>query len=180
MASKLKAAHIATLGGENVILASGHTPGVLERILDGQVEGTLFLAQGKTMSPWKRWIGFSAQPRGQMILDEGAQQAICHHGRSLLAIGVVAIEGDFAKGDVVSLVDRSGTELARGLSNYSASDLAKIKGLRSNQIAETLGHRPYEEVVHRDNLVLCANPVRPAGPGKEAVGEGGRGGGGEE
>jgi len=154
MISKLRAAKIVTAAGENVIIASGRQPGMLREILAGGHVGTLFLAQGKTVSPWKRWIGFSAHPRGQLVLDNGACQAITRSGRSLLAIGILKVEGDFQKGDVVALHSEQGIEVARGLTNYRAEELLRIKGLRSQQILEVLGHRPYEEVVHRDNLVL--------------------------
>jgi glutamate 5-kinase len=154
MASKLNAARIATAAGENVIIASGRTPGVLAQIMAGQPVGTLFIAQGKSISPLKRWIGFSAHPRGRLTLDDGARRAIVEQGRSLLAIGVVAAEGEFKKGDVVSLYDTAGTEVARGLSNYPSAEIQRIRGLKSNQIAGVLGHQPYEEVIHRDNMVI--------------------------
>jgi glutamate 5-kinase len=154
MASKLQAARLATAGGESVIIASGRAPDVLPRIVAGETVGTLILAQGQTMAARKRWIGFTAQPRGRVTLDSGARRAVESKGRSLLAIGVTAVEGRFAKGDVVSVQDAGGEEFARGLTNYAADELARIKGLRSQQIAETLGHCPYEEVIHRDNMVL--------------------------
>jgi glutamate 5-kinase len=157
MISKLRAAKIVTAAGENVIIASGRRLGVLRDILAGQTVGTLFVAQGKTVSPWKRWIGFSAHPRGRLQLDHGACRAITGQGRSLLAIGIVATEGEFQKGDVISLLDTQGLEVARGLTNYPAAEIRRIQGLRSQQIAEVLGHRPYEEVVHRDNLVLLTD-----------------------
>ena len=155
MASKLRAARMVTSAGESVIIASGRDTQVLSRILSGELVGTLFPSQGKSLSPKKRWIGFSAQqPRGRVVLDLGARRAIVEQGRSLLAIGITALEGTFDKGDVVAVAGPDGKELARGLTNYSAQDLSKIKGLKSDRIAEVLGHRPYEEVIHRDNLVL--------------------------
>jgi glutamate 5-kinase len=154
MASKLEAARIVTMAGENVIIAGGRHPGVLKRVLAGEELGTVFLAQGKSVSPWKRWIGFSARPHGRMRLDAGAVRAVSEQGRSLLAIGIVAAEGDFSKGDVVALCDERGQEIARGLTNYPAADIQRIMGLPSNRIAQVLGHRPYEEVIHRDNLAL--------------------------
>lgn len=157
MASKLNAARIVTTAGENVIIASGRSPNALAQIMAGEPVGTLFLAQGKTITPWKRWLGFSAQPRGRLVLDAGACRAIIEQGRSLLAIGITAAEGIFGKGDAVSLVSADGKELARGLSNYSSADIERIKGLKSDKIAQTLGHRPYEEVIHRDNLAVVGN-----------------------
>jgi glutamate 5-kinase len=154
MESKLHAARIATAAGENVIIASGHQTGVVSDIMLGKPVGTLFLAQGKSVSPWKRWIGFSAQPKGRLLLDAGAHRAISDEGRSLLAIGILSAEGDFKKGDVVSLCDPDGKEFARGLTNYPANAVRQIQGQKSDRIAEVLGHRPYEEVMHRDNIAL--------------------------
>ncbi len=154
MASKLEAARLATTGGENVIIAGGACPDVLTRILAGESVGTLFLAQGQTVAARKRWIGLTVQPRGTLVLDAGARHAVENQGRSLLAIGVVSVEGRFRKGDVVRLRDPDGREFARGLTNYSADDLDRIKGLRTPQIAETLGYRPYDEVIHRDNMAV--------------------------
>ncbi len=157
MASKLEAARIVTTSGENLIVASGRKPNVLAQIMAGEPEGTLFIAQGRTISPWKRWLGFSVQPRGKLILDDGACRAIQVGGRSLLAAGIVACDGIFQKGDVVSLCDHQRNEFGRGLTNYSAADLGRIRGLKSTEIANVLGHRPYQEVVHRDNLTVLKN-----------------------
>lgn len=154
MASKLRAAKIATTAGENVIVASGREPGTLGRILAGEEVGTLFMAQGTSVTSRKRWIGFSVQPRGYLVLDAGARKAIEQQGRSLLPIGVVEVSGKFVKGDIVALRDPSGAEFARGLINYDAEEAHKIKGLRTDQIAEVLGHRPYDEMIHRDNLAV--------------------------
>lgn len=156
MASKLAAARMATLSGENVIIANGREPGSLARILAGETVGTLFVAQGQSVRSWKRWIGFTAQPRGHLVLDAGARQAIERQGRSLLAIGVVDAVGNFKKGDVVALRDPTGQEFARGLVNYAAADVLRIKGLRTEAIAAALGHCPYQEVIHRDNMAVTA------------------------
>jgi glutamate 5-kinase len=156
MASKLAAARIATMAGENVIIANGRTPGTLGRILAGEDVGTLVVAQGQSIPSWKRWIGFTAQPRGQLVLDRGARQAVEKQGRSLLAIGVLDAVGEFKKGDVVSLRDQSGAEFARGLTNYAAAEVLRIKGLKTEAIASALGHCPYQEVVHRDNIAVTA------------------------
>lgn len=153
MASKLEAARMASTAGENVIIASGRRTDVLTRIFSAEPIGTLFVAQGKSISPLKRWIGFSAHPRGGMILDDGASRAIAS-GRSLLAIGVVAVEGRFEKGDVIRLCSPSGQEIARGLTNYSSAEIDRIKGLKSDRISEALGQRPYKAVVHCDNMAV--------------------------
>jgi glutamate 5-kinase len=154
MASKLNAARMVTMAGENVIVASGRLPNPLAQIMAGEEIGTLFLANGKSINSWKRWLGFSAQPRGRLVLDAGACRAIVEQGRSLLAIGIAAAEGEFGKGDVVSLFSQEGKEVARGLTNYNSADMQRIKGLKSDKIAETLGHRPYEEAIHRNNLAV--------------------------
>jgi glutamate 5-kinase len=156
MASKLAAAKMATLAGENVIIANGREPGALARILAGEIEGTLVTAQAQALTSWKRWIGFTAQPRGQLVLDEGARRAVETQGRSLLAIGIVDCTGEFAKGDVLALRDKNGAEFARGLTNYAAADVQRIKGLKTDAIAAALGHCPYQEVIHRDNMVVTA------------------------
>lgn len=156
MQSKLEAARSATAVGENVIIANGRAPKVLERILAAEEVGTLFLAKGESIPAWKRWIGYSLTPRGRYILDDGARKAIQQRGRSLLAIGIAAVEGDFSKGEVVSLVDQGGAEFARGLTNFGSHDARKIAGKRTDQIAETLGSVPYDEVIHCDNLVVTA------------------------
>jgi glutamate 5-kinase len=154
MASKLAAARIATVAGENVIVASGREPGTLAAIMAGEQVGTLFTAQGETIPSWKRWIGFTAQPRGHLVVDDGARRAVEAQGRSLLAIGVVDSSGAFRKGDVVSLQDQQGQEFARGLSNYSSEDVTRIKGQKTEQIAAILGARSYDEVIHRDNMAV--------------------------
>jgi glutamate 5-kinase len=156
MASKLEAARLATAGGENVIIACGRSPDVLPRIVAGEPIGTLFLAQGQTVAARKRWIGLTVKPRGRLLLDAGARAAIELNGRSLLAAGVVDAEGQFSKGDVVALRGPDGVEFARGLTNYGADEIRRIKGLKTRQIAEVLGQCPYDEVVHRDNMVVTA------------------------
>jgi glutamate 5-kinase len=154
MASKLNAARMATLAGENVIITSGRDFSILSRIIAGEEVGTLFVAQGQAITSWKRWIGFTAQPRGTLVVDDGARRAVESTGRSLLAIGVVDAQGDFTKGDVVALRDKTGAEFARGLTNYSAAEVLRIKGLKTDAIAAALGHCPYQEVIHRDNMAV--------------------------
>lgn len=154
MFSKLKAAQFATRSGAPVVIAGGRIDGVLQKIVAGEDVGTLFLPESRGLASKKRWIGFTAQTAGKIICDAGAARALRTNGPSLLAIGIVEIEGKFGKGDVVSVRDQNGEEVARGLTNYDAEELRKIKGLRSESIAEVLGHRPYEEVIHRDNMAL--------------------------
>ncbi len=154
MRSKLRAARLATAAGESVLMANGNIPDILDRLFAAEPIGTLFLPHGGTVPAWKRWLGYTARPRGRLIVDPGARQAVERGGRSLLPIGIVRVAGTFSKGDVVALCDAEGTEFARGLSNYSSADAERLCGLRTEQIAEVLGALPYEEVVHRDNLVV--------------------------
>ncbi|MBI1913271.1 MAG: glutamate 5-kinase [Planctomycetes bacterium] len=154
MRSKLRAARLATAAGESVLVANGNIPDILDLLFAAKPVGTLFLPHGGTVPAWKRWLGYTARPRGRLVVDAGARQAVERGGRSLLPIGVVRVAGTFSKGDVVALCDAEGTEFARGLSNYSSADAERLRGLRTEQIAEVLGALPYEEVVHRDNLVV--------------------------
>jgi glutamate 5-kinase len=156
MGSKLRAARIAAAAGESVVIAAGRRPNVLLDILAGAEVGTLILAEGRTVASRKRWIGWSATPRGKLLLDAGAAKAVQSNGKSLLAVGVRGVEGNFAKGDVVSICDPAGQEFARGLSNYTSSQMTTIAGQPTDRIAELLGHCPYDEVVHRDNLVVLS------------------------
>ncbi len=153
MQSKLQAARVATASGEAVIVANGKTPNILIRIMQGEPLGTLFLPTTKKLESRKCWIGFTLRPRGRIHVDHGASEALCRRGKSLLASGITHTEGNFERGDVISLLcDKE--EFARGLTNYSSEELEKIKGQPSSQIARLLGTKPYDEVVHRDNLVL--------------------------
>jgi glutamate 5-kinase len=154
MHSKLRAARLATTAGESVIIANGATTGILDTIFAGQPIGTLFLPHGTSLPAWKRWLGFTARPKGRLMLDSGALVAVREKGRSLLPIGVIDVHGEFNKGDVLSLCDHAGIEFARGLTNYSSADAKRVLGLRTEQIAEVFGTLPYEEIVHRDNLVV--------------------------
>jgi glutamate 5-kinase len=156
MASKLEAARLAVAAGENVVIANGRRPNVLVELLAGEVVGTMILAQGPAVTSRKRWIGLTAQPCGRLLLDEGAQRAVQHQRRSLLAIGVRRVEGNFQKGDVLSLCGDEGVEFARGLTNYGSEELRRIVGQATERILEILGHRPYDEVIHRDNLAILS------------------------
>ncbi|MEQ9412052.1 MAG: glutamate 5-kinase [Fuerstiella sp.] len=154
MAAKLQAILNATQTGESVILANGRTDGILDRIAAGEDVGTLFRASGNAIPAWKRWIGYAARPEGTLQLDDGACQAVTRDGRSLLAVGIRKVTGEFEQGASVVLESTSGTVIGRGLVNYSAQEIRLIAGSKSAQIPILLGHVPYREVVHRDNLVL--------------------------
>ncbi|HUQ72702.1 MAG TPA: glutamate 5-kinase [Planctomycetaceae bacterium] len=154
MRTKLDAVRTATAVGTDVIIAHGKQPDVLTRIAAGEDLGTLFVAEQEALPAWKRWIGYTMPPKGRLVLDDGARKAIVQQGRSLLPIGIRTVEGDFLKGEVVSLVDLAGEEIARGLTNYEAAAIRVVAGKRSDEIARALGGVPYEEVIHRDNLAV--------------------------
>ena len=156
MASKIAAARIVTESGGSCIIASGRDDQVLDRVRRGEPVGTLFTGHGAAMPAWKRWLGWSAEARGRVVVDPGAREAVVEGGRSLLAAGVVAIDGEFAAGDVVSLATPQGRPFARGLVNYPADELRRIAGLKTDRIAAVLGSVPYEEVIHRDNLAVVS------------------------
>jgi glutamate 5-kinase len=156
MKSKLRAARLATAAGESVIMANGAVPNILDRVFAAEPVGTLFLAHGDDVPARERWLGYTARPRGRLRVDAGARAAIEQHGKSLLPIGVVAVEGLFGKGDVVAICNAEGIEFARGLTNYSSADADKLRGLNSEQIARAVGKLPYVELIHRDNLVVVA------------------------
>jgi glutamate 5-kinase len=154
MRSKLAAARQVTQAGGSVIIASGTKPEPLTRILAGEPAGTLFLAHGATHRARKRWIGLTARPRGHFVVDAGARKALESGTSSLLAIGILEVVGEFEKGDVVGIRDAAGQEFARGLTNYATADASRIRGLRTHEARQALGATVYDEVVHRDNLVL--------------------------
>ena len=155
MNSKLEAANIATGSGEAVIIANGMQSEILSKIMNYDNVGTLFVPYNKKITSRKRWIGFTVKPKGRIYVDAGALSALQKKGKSLLPSGVVKIDGRFIKGDVVSIVDVDGNkEIARGLMNYSDDEVRKVKGLRTSLIKKTLGYKPYDEIIHRDNIVL--------------------------
>lgn len=156
MKSKLRAARLATAAGESVVMANGSLDGILDRVFAGEPVGTLFLPHGQDVPSWKRWVGYTARPTGKLVVDAGAQRALLEQGKSLLPVGVKAVEGEFRKGDVVSVCGETGQEIARGLSNYSSADADRIRGRSREQIVALLGSVPYPELVHRDNLVVTA------------------------
>ena len=154
MASKLQAAKKVSRFGIPTVVARGTREGVLRQILKGKEIGTLILPKGDALSSRKHWIAFNPKPKGDVIVDDGAKKAIVQRGKSLLPSGVFKIKGHFNRGDLVTCLGPRGREFARGLVNYSATELEKIKGLRSNQIESALGYKYSDEVIHRDDLVV--------------------------
>jgi glutamate 5-kinase len=168
MASKLTAARIVTEAGGACVIAPGRVDDVLERICRGDSVGTLFAGRPDAMPAWKRWLAWSADARGTVAVDAGAREAVVTRGRSLLAAGVTGVDGRFVAGDVVALATEPGGVFARGLVNYTADDLRRIAGQRTERIADVLGYCPYDEVVHRDNLAVLARGRPAAGSTAES------------
>jgi glutamate 5-kinase len=154
MLSKIRAAKKVTSAGVPMIIAKGDKPDILIRLMDGEKHGTYFVPKSERMASRKCWIAYTLKPKGRLILDDGAVQALIHHGKSLLPIGIVDVEGEFDVGAAVEFADTAQEKLGIGLVNYTASDIRAIKGLKTLQIKERLGFKPYDEVIHRDNLVV--------------------------
>jgi glutamate 5-kinase len=153
MTTKLDAARIASAAGVRTVITRGAFPDRMLAILHGENFGTQFAAQPKTVNARKRWIAYGMVPLGKLFLDDGAVQAVIRKGRSLLPAGITQVEGKFEANESVSLCDRDGKEVARGISNYSSSDILRILGSQSEDIPKLLGFDGEETVIHRDNLV---------------------------
>jgi glutamate 5-kinase len=154
MATKVAAARIATGSGIPLVLLSGQHPELVLASLRGEEVGTTFEAGPTRLEGRKRWMAFSGQVAGALTLDDGAVQAVREKGKSLLPAGIRKVAGEFGPGDLVVLRDGSGREIARGLSNYASEDLVRIRGHQSGEIEGVLGHKPYDEAIHRNNLVI--------------------------
>jgi len=154
MASKLAAARLVTEAGEGVVIANGRERSVLIRLLEGARIGTIFAPSGKKKTARKRWLLSAVRPVGRVVIDDGAVNAVRAQGKSLLARGIAEVGGKFGRGAVVAIATSAGQTIAHGVSNYSHAELRLIKGLKSAEIAEHIGEKPFDEVVHRDNLVL--------------------------
>ena len=155
MFSKLCAAEQASHAGIPTIIANGREREVLGGLFDGTREsGTLVLPEENRLTSRKHWILYNLKPSGEVIVDNGACAAVTVKGKSLLPSGVREIRGSFGAGDCVRCVDDTGREFARGLVNYSAQELRKIKGSHSGKIEAILGYKAYDEIIHRDDLVV--------------------------
>lgn len=154
MATKISAAGIAVNAGIPLMIAHGAEPGVIRRLIGGEDIGSLFLPIEMKPHLRKKWIAFGSHVNGIVQVDDGAKEALLHKGKSLLPGGVVAVEGKFAAGDVITLMDVHGKEFARGITNYSWEELNKIKGRKTKEICPILGYKDFDEVIHRDNLTL--------------------------
>ena len=154
MMSKIKAARKVVSAGVPMVIAKGDTPDILAKIFSDNARGTFFVPGKEKLTSRKCWIAFSLKPQGAIEIDDGAAEAILKNGKSLLPSGIVAVEADFNIGAAVEFKNQKNEILGIGLANYSATDIRKIMGLKSNQIKAVLGHKSYDEVIHRDNLVI--------------------------
>jgi len=154
MLTKLQAARQAAHSGCNTLIVGGAQQNILSRIAAGEPLGSLLTTNQKPLAARKQWLAGQLQIRGQLQLDAGAIAVLRQQGSSLLAVGVLAVEGDFKRGDLISCLDVDGREVARGLINYSAEETAVIKGHNTGQISRQLGYCEEDELIHRDNLVV--------------------------
>jgi glutamate 5-kinase len=154
MRTKLGAAALAARSGAATRIASGREPEVLQRVFDGEALGTLLRPDRAPLAARKQWLAGQVRVRGRLELDDGAVTVLRRSGRSLLAVGVRGVAGDFGRGEVVACVDARGVEVARGLVNYDASEVRAIMGKPSSGILASLGYMREPELIHRDNLVV--------------------------
>lgn len=154
MLTKLTAARLASRSGSATIIAPGLKPRVILDVIEGRAIGTLLVPNEVPVSARKRWLTAHLDIKGQLVLDTGAVNALKQSGVSLLAAGVLAVKGTFERGDLVTCVDQSGTEFARGLVNYASNDIEKIKQSKSSDIERLIGFVAEAELIHRDNMVL--------------------------
>lgn len=155
MATKIQAAKAATSSGIHLVIASGTEKNAITRVLQGEELGTLFVSRENRLQFRKRWLAFGAKIAGSIVVDDGCAKAIRKAGGcSILPAGVFAVQGEFLPGSTVSVIDKDAHELARGLVHYSSDELELIKGCNSGEIANILGHKNFDEVIHRDDLVI--------------------------
>lgn len=155
MQTKLRASRQAAASGAATIIVGGRTDSVLTRLFAGEELGTLLIPDQEPMAARKQWLQGHLKTAGQLVLDAGAVRVLKDQGKSLLPVGVKAVAGQFQRGEMVACVDENGNEVARGLINYGASEVARIIGKPSHQIAALLGYQGEPELLHRDNMVLC-------------------------
>ncbi|MBF0228170.1 MAG: glutamate 5-kinase [Desulfamplus sp.] len=154
MLSKVKAAKKLSRAGVPMIIAGGLNPNIITDIVAGKDKGTFFIPGNRHLNSRKCWIAFNLKSQGSIVVDKGAEDALVKKGKSLLPIGITDVVDDFCMGSPVDICSSNGTILGRGLVNYSSSDIRKIMGLKSDKIRQVLGSNPFDDVVHRDNLVI--------------------------
>ncbi len=157
MKTKIEAARIASVAGVPVVIANGYIEGIIHSVLGGTAPCTVFAPARETLSHRKRWIAFGRVTQGRLVIDDGARKALTKQGKSLLPAGIVEVQGEFDVGAAVLVSDTAGQHLARGLVSYSSRDIGRIRGRKSSEIEGILGHKDFDEVIHRDNLVLLHN-----------------------
>jgi glutamate 5-kinase len=154
MATKLAAAKKAGRSGAATLIVNGTDPKIISRLFTGEACGTLVMPAAKSLTSRKHWIAFTLRPQGRIYVDAGAGRVLRQEGRSLLASGVVKVEGVFERGAGIRVCDQDGSEFARGIADYSSSEIERIMGHKSLEIEEILGYRYGDELIHRDNFVL--------------------------
>ncbi len=154
MASKIKAARKVALAGVPTVIANGLKRHILQQIFSGEEVGTLFPAREVSLCSRKHWIVFTKAPKGELIIDRGAETAIVERGKSLLPSGIRQVNGRFSMGNSVLLLNEEGKEIAVGMVNYHSGDIRKIMGAKTSEIESILGFKHDDEVIHRDNLIL--------------------------
>lgn len=172
MASKLQSAGMVATNGIPVVIANGRTDGVIEAIVRGEDAGTLIAPAVTGLSHRQQWITFFHRTEGAVVVDDGAREALERKGRSLLPIGVRAVEGDFEAGAVINIKALDGTVLARGLTDYSSTEVNLIKGRKSAEVAALMGSPDYAEVIHRDNMVFVRKQPTKDTKQHESIGDG--------
>lgn len=161
METKLEAARKASLSGFPTIIANGMEENIIKRILiKGEERGTLFLPGEIKLKGKKTWMAHHLRPKGHITIDNGAKRALLNNGKSLLPSGITQVDGEFRFGDLVTCRDFEGVEIARGLVNYNSGELLKIKGKQTREIEGILGSKNYDEVIHRDDLVIVNKPSK--------------------
>lgn len=154
MATKVKAARLAQRSGAHTVVVGGREKNAITRVAEGQALGTLLYAQEGRLAARKRWLVGRMQTKGALLIDHGAAAVLANSGKSLLSVGVKTVQGDFARGDLVAILDPGGCEIGRGLVNYNGDEARRIAGQPTQKIALLLGYKDYDELIHRDNLVL--------------------------
>ena len=154
MYTKIQAAKIAVKAGVTMVIASGALEGVVRNILSGEKIGTIFPAKEQHLQVRKSWLAFGAMIKGELVVDEGCEKALITEGSSLLSVGIVEVKGTFDQGNSVRILSKQGREIARGLANYNSEEIKKICGKNTNNISKILGSKLYDEVIHRDNMVI--------------------------
>lgn len=154
MSTKIKAAKIAVTSGASMVIGNGSIPNIITDIISGKTIGTWFSPSEKPLNARQRWIAYNTKIKGKIFVDKGAKEAITENKKSLLPSGIIKISGKFSEGQVVSVMNIDDKEFARGIVNYSSNEIDKIKGLNSSQIDIVLGHKNYDEVIHKDNMVI--------------------------